>query len=100
MIHVKYNIESDKLRARFALLIEHIEYFIKLVGVDYVGIGSDFDGFVVPPQKLDDISTYPLITKALVEKGYAQKGLSKFLGGNVLKVLKANEVKLNIEGHR
>ena len=59
-------------------LLRHIECLIKLVGVDYVGIGSDFDGFVVPPQKLDDISTYPLITKALVEKGYAQKGLNKF----------------------
>ena len=100
MIHAKYKIESDNLRAPFALLFEHIDYLIKLVGLDYVGIGSDFDGFVVPPQKLDDVSTYSLITKALVEKGYAQKGLNKILGGNVLRVLKANEVKLNIEGHR
>lgn len=93
MIHAKYKNESDKLRASFHLLIEHIEYVIKLVGVDYVGLGSDFDGIVVPPQQLDDVSTYPLITKALSEKGYSQKDINKILGGNFLRVLKANEVK-------
>ena len=93
MIHNKYRNESDKLRAPLALLIEHIEYVIRLVGVDYVGIGSDFDGIVVPPQQLDDVSSYPLITKALIEKGYAQKDINKILGGNLLRVLKANELK-------
>ena len=93
MIHAKYKKESDKLRASFHLLIEHIEYVIKLVGVDYVGLGSDFDGIVVPPQHLDDVSNYPLITKALLEKGYSQKDINKILGGNLLRVLKANEVR-------
>jgi membrane dipeptidase len=58
-----------------------------------VGIGSDFDGIVVPPQQLDDVTTYPLITKALLEKGYSKKNIRKILGGNLLRVLKANEVK-------
>ncbi|TDO93995.1 dipeptidase [Flavobacterium sp. 245] len=92
MIHVKYKQESDSLRAPFALVIEHIEYVIKLVGVDYVGIGSDFDGIVLPPQQLDDVTSYPLITKALLEKGYSEKDINKILGGNILRVLKANEV--------
>ena len=93
MIHAKYRSESDQLRAPFELLIQHIEYVIKLVGVDYVGIGSDFDGIVVPPQQLDDVTTYPLITKALLEKGYSKKNIRKILGGNLLRVLKANELK-------
>ncbi len=93
MIHKKYKEESDKLRAPFSLVIDHIMYVINLVGIDYVGIGSDFDGIVVPPQKLDDVTTYPLITKALVEKGYTKKDINKILGGNILRVLKANEVK-------
>lgn len=92
MIHKKYKKESDKLRAPFSLVIEHIVYVINLVGIDYVGIGSDFDGIVVPPQKLDDVSTYSLITKALVEKGYTKKDINKILGGNILRVLKANEI--------
>jgi membrane dipeptidase len=92
MIHVKYKQESDSLRAPFSLVMEHIEYVIKLVGVDYVGIGSDFDGIVLPPQQLNDVTSYPLITKALLEKGYSEKDIDKILGGNILRVLKANEV--------
>jgi membrane dipeptidase len=73
------------------MLIQHIEYIVKLVGVDYVGLGSDFDGINITPLQLDDVSTYPLITKALMEKGYRKKDILKILGGNFLRVLKANE---------
>lgn len=92
MIHAKYKQESDSLRAPFSLVMEHIEYVIRLVGVDYVGIGSDFDGIVVPPKQLDDVKSYPLITKVLLEKGYSEKDIDKILGGNILRVLKKNEV--------
>lgn len=60
------------------MLIDHIDYIVKLVGVDYAGLGSDFDGINLTPQKLDDVTTYPLITKALVEKGYPKKILIKY----------------------
>jgi membrane dipeptidase len=93
VMFAKYKSESEALRAPFSLLMEHIEYIIKLVGVDYVGLGSDFDGIESTPQLLDDVTTYPLITKALVEKGYSEKDIDKILGGNFLRVLKANEVK-------
>ena len=81
------------MRPPFSMLIDHIEYIIKLVGVDYVGLGSDFDGINLTPQQLDDVTDYPLITKALVEKGYSKKDITKILGGNFLRVLKANEKK-------
>ncbi len=87
----KYTDESYELRAPFDFVIQHIEYVINLVGVDYVGIGSDFDGIYQPPKQLDDVTTYPLITKALVKKGYSEKDIDKILGGNILRVLKANE---------
>ncbi len=90
-MYSKYHQESEKLKAPFSLVIEHIEYIIKLVGVDYVGIGSDFDGILLPPKQLDDVTSYPLITKALLEKGYSQNDINKVLGGNILRVLKANE---------
>lgn len=90
-IFKKYNTEAQDLRASFDLVIKHIEYIINLVGVDYVGIGSDFDGIESPPRQLDDVTTYPLITKALVEKGYSEKDINKILGGNLLRVLSANE---------
>ncbi|WP_117884252.1 dipeptidase [Aureibaculum luteum] len=90
-MYSKYRLETEELKAPFHLVIDHIEYIIKLVGVDYVGIGSDFDGIVLPPKQLDDVTTYPLITKALIERGYNEKDIYKILGGNILRVLKANE---------
>jgi membrane dipeptidase len=90
-IFKKYVTEAQDLRASFDLVIKHIEYIINLVGIDYVGIGSDFDGIELPPQQLDDVTTYPLITKALLEKGYSEKHINKILGGNLLRVLSANE---------
>ena len=90
-IYIKYADESQQLRAPFDFVIQHIEYVINLVGVDYVGIGSDFDGIFLPPKQLDDVTDYPKITKALLEKGYSEKDIDKILGGNLLRVLKANE---------
>jgi membrane dipeptidase len=87
----KYKEEANAIRAPFQLVIEHIDYIVKLVGADYVGIGSDFDGISSPPQGLDDVTYYPEITRALLAKGYSKKNIRKILGGNFLRVLKANE---------
>lgn len=90
-LYKKFAAETSTMRPPLSMLINHIEYIIKLVGVDYVGLGSDFDGINLTPQQLDDVTTYPLITKALVEKGYSKQDINKILGGNFLRVLKANE---------
>jgi len=92
-LYNKYAGEANQMRPPLSMVIQHIEYIINLVGVDYVGLGSDFDGINITPQQLDDVTTYPLITKALVEKGYSEKDITKILGGNFLRVLKANETK-------
>lgn len=89
----KYKNEVEPFRVPFSVLIDNIAYIIKLVGADYVGIGSDFDGIQSPPKGLDDVTNYPLITEALVEKGYSNQAITKILGGNLLRVLKANEAK-------
>jgi membrane dipeptidase len=92
-LYEKYASETTTMRPPLSMLIDHIEYIIKLVGVNHVGLGSDFDGINLTPQQLDDVTTYPLITKALVNKGYTKKDITKILGGNFLRVLKANEGK-------
>jgi len=92
-LYDKYKDEANSIRPPLSMLIQHIEYIVNLVGVDYVGLGSDFDGIPITPQQLDDVRSYPLITKALVEKGYRKKDIRKILGGNFLRVLKANEPK-------
>jgi membrane dipeptidase len=92
-LYNKYAEETNQMRPPLSMLIQHIEYIINLVGIDYVGLGSDFDGINLTPLQLDDVTAYPLITKALVEKGYSKKDITKILGGNFLRVLKANEAK-------
>ena len=92
-LYSKYKAQADSIRPPLSMLIDHIDYIVKLVGVDYVGLGSDFDGINLTPQELDDVTTYPLITKALVERGYSKKDITKILGGNLLRVLQANEAK-------
>jgi len=91
-LYKKYATETEIMRPPLSKLIDHIDYIVKLVGVDYVGLGSDFDGINLTPLQLDDVTTYPLITKVLVEKGYSKEDLVKILGSNFLRVLEANEL--------
>lgn len=92
-LYGKYKEEASQIRPPLSMLIDHIDYIVKLVGPDYAGIGSDFDGINVTPLQLDEVSDYPLITKELVERGYSKEDINKILGGNILRVLKANENK-------
>ncbi len=92
-LYGKYSDEANAIRPPLSMLIDHIDYIVRLVGIDYVGLGSDFDGVNLLPQQLDDVTAYPFITKALVERGYSKKDIRKILGGNFLRVLKANETK-------
>ncbi len=92
-LYNKYAGEANAIRPPLSMIIDHIDYIVKLAGVDYVGLGSDFDGINLTPQQLDDVTSYPLITKALIERGYSRKDIRKILGENFLRVLKANEPK-------
>ncbi|MCP2520847.1 membrane dipeptidase [Candidatus Aminicenantes bacterium AC-335-A11] len=69
-------------------LINHIDYVVKLVGVDYVGLGSDFDGASSFPKGLEDVSGLPLITYHLLKRGYREEDIKKILGGNLLRVFR------------
>ena len=88
----KYPAEADSLRAPLSLLMDHIDYIVKMIGPDHVGLGSDFDGIESPPQQLNDVTCYPLITRELLKRGYKAADIEKILGGNFIRVLKANEV--------
>ncbi|OGF59334.1 MAG: hypothetical protein A2Y62_13690 [Candidatus Fischerbacteria bacterium RBG_13_37_8] len=72
-------VDADKL-------IEHIDHVVKLVGVDYVGLGSDYDGADYFPAGLETIASYPLITYKLLQRGYSEEEIVKILGGNFLRV--------------
>jgi len=87
----QYPQESEDLRPPLSLLLDHVDYIVKLIGVDHVGLGSDFDGISSAPKELDDVASFPLITKALLERGYSKKDITKILGGNFIRVFKANQ---------
>ena len=70
------------------ILIDHIDYIVKLVGADYVGLGSDFDGSITTINEIYDATCYPIITKKLVERGYSEQDIRKILGLNFLRVFK------------
>ncbi|MFC6999732.1 dipeptidase [Rufibacter roseus] len=90
-LFTKYPTESANINPPLSLLIDHIDHVVKLAGIDHVGLGSDYDGITSAPSGLEDVSTYPLITKALLERGYKKKDVEKILGGNFIRVWLANE---------
>ena len=69
-------------------VIKHISYIVDLVGVDYVGIGSDYDGVEIMPTGLENVSKLPFLTKKLIEHGYTIREVRKILGGNFKRIFK------------
>lgn len=67
-------------------VIAHIDYIKNLVGIDYVAIGSDFDGIEVVPLELEDTSKFPNLTEALFERGYSREDIDKILYKNFKRV--------------
>jgi membrane dipeptidase len=87
----KYPQEVEAYRPDLSQLLNHLDYIVKMIGIDHVGLGSDFDGIESAPKPLDDVTSFPLITKALTERGYSKKEIEKILGGNFIRVFEANQ---------
>jgi membrane dipeptidase len=83
--------ESDQFRPPLSMLIKHIDYMVKLIGANHVGIGSDFDGAESYAVGLDSVLDYPKITAELLKLHYSEKDIKNIFGGNFIRVLKANQ---------
>jgi membrane dipeptidase len=87
-----YEREHPVPRATVELVADHIEHVIALVGVDHVGLGSDFDGVGDSlPEGLRDVSEYPNLLRVLLERGHDHAAIEKIAGANVLRVWQAVE---------
>jgi len=75
-----------KREANIEDVIGHIDYLVKIGGVDCVGLGSDFDGTENLPLDLEGVDKMPNITKGLLNRGYKEKEIRKILRGNFLRV--------------
>lgn len=66
---------------------DHIDHVVKLVGIDHVGLGSDFDGVLFLPEGLSDVSMYPNLIHELLERGYRESDIKKICSDNILRVM-------------
>ena len=78
--------EGKLPKVDWTAIIEHIDHAVKVGGIDHVGLGSDFDGAVMP-LGMEDVTHLPQITDALLKKGYSESDVRKILGENTLRVL-------------
>jgi membrane dipeptidase len=105
-VEEKFGIESDEYKnfsdqfsennplpyATLDSVLDHIDHVVKLIGIDHVGIGSDYDGVGDSlPTDLKDVSTYPNLVQGLLNRGYSDKDIIKILSGNFMRVWKLNE---------
>jgi membrane dipeptidase len=72
-------------------VVDHLLHIVDVAGEDVAALGSDFDGFVVPPVGLEDVACLPNLTAALARRGVGEERLRKILGGNAQRVLAAVE---------
>ncbi len=74
-------------RPSFKLIADHIDHVVEIAGIDYVGIGSDFDGIEITPDGLEDVSMLPILFEELRGRGYSESELEKIAGGNFFRIL-------------
>ncbi|MDW7657855.1 MAG: dipeptidase [Bacillota bacterium] len=91
VVHVNFHrpfLAADADSVTIDTLVDHIDHIVDLVGIDFVGLGSDFDGAKMP-QGLENASKVPMITRELLARGYAEDDINKILGGNANRLIRA-----------
>ena len=83
--------KNAPVRAALADVVAHIDHIRQIASIEAIGIGSDFDGIDCAPEGLDDVSKFPNLTRALLEKGYTPADIKKIYGGNTLRLMRQVE---------
>jgi membrane dipeptidase len=84
--------KNPTLYADVEAVFKHIDYVVKLVGIDHVGLGSDFDGVGDSlPTGLKDVSQYPNLIYLMLKNGYSESEIAQICSGNVMRVWRENE---------
>src|SRR5438067_5415208 len=78
-------------KATLQQVADHIDYIRRVIGVDHVGLGSDFDGITQVPVGLEDVSKFPDLIAELLRRGWTEPDVQKVAGLNALRVLRAAE---------
>jgi membrane dipeptidase len=95
----QYLIEHPLPRATIDDVAAHVEHVVSLVGVDHVGLGSDFDGVgATLPVGLEDVSKYPALIEKFLERGYSEEAIAKIVGANLMRVWREAERVASVSG--
>jgi membrane dipeptidase len=91
--------ENPTLYSDVEMVADHIDHVVELVGIDHVGLGSDFDGVGDSlPTGLKDVADYPNLFYVLLKRGYSDEDIKKIASGNVLRVWRAVEAASSARG--
>lgn len=86
-----WNAVQDELQAlprpSYKHIVDHIDHVVELVGIDHVGLGSDFDGIEVTPEGMEDVSCFNMIFDEMRKRGYSEEDMEKVAGGNFFRIL-------------
>ncbi|MEE9230649.1 MAG: dipeptidase [Acidobacteriota bacterium] len=82
----KYWAEHPRTEVTLGDVVDHIDHVVSLVGIDHVGIGSDYDGVTWLPVGLEDASTFPGLIEELLRRNYIEDDIRKILSGNLMRV--------------
>jgi len=83
--------KGPKQAAALSDVADHIDHIKAIVGIDYVGLGGDFDGATSLSIGLEDVSTVPALTEELLKRRYSEDEVGKVLGLNIIRVMEKCE---------
>jgi len=88
----EWNLMQDRLRSLWRPgvreIVDHIDHAVEIAGIDHVGIGSDFDGILVPPEGLEDVSMIGKVFAEMRRRGYDESDIDKVAGENLMAVFR------------
>ena len=87
----RWDTNNPKPIAKLTDVADHIDHVRSIVGIEHIGIGSDFDGVASVPRGLEDVSQYHMLTAELLRRNYREEDILKILGGNILRAMRQVE---------
>jgi len=87
IIYASNFLEKHLLHGRRVAIVDHLAHVVDLVGDDFAAIGTDYDGMIIPPRDLPDITHHPLLVQDMLDRGWPPERIRKVLGENYLRVV-------------
>jgi membrane dipeptidase len=84
----------------YTRIVDHIDHIRDVAGIDYVGIGSDYDGIPLLPAGMNGMEDLPLVTYEMLRRGYSEQDIRKVLGENFLRAFAKAEKVARIESRQ